>query len=146
MLWEYIAFYWKVWPLLCGSKYFHQNIGFSLQGLFVTFHYKKFYVELLFQIILFSLGFFPFGEVVCYVISLMQPTSIYASSFTLIAISIERYSISFLIHFIWFFFCTGLTVSGIQIMMVDIETTLLYLTMDFRFSTSTWINLACFNI
>ena len=42
------------------------------------------------QIILFSLGYFPFGRVFCYIISLMQPTSVYTSSFTLIAISVER--------------------------------------------------------
>ena len=46
-----------------------------------------------FQIILFSLGYFPFGQVCCYVISLMQPTSIYSGSYTLVAISIERYNV-----------------------------------------------------
>jgi len=43
------------------------------------------------QIILFSLGYFPFGQECCYVISLMQPASIYSGSYTLVAISIERY-------------------------------------------------------
>ena len=42
------------------------------------------------QTILFGLGYFPFGEVICYIISLMQPSSIYSSSFTLVAISMER--------------------------------------------------------
>ena len=67
-----------------------------------------------FQIILFILGYFPFGAVCCYVISLMQvlsklfcvfinfecilqPCSIYASSFTLVAISIERLDLKFII-------------------------------------------------
>lgn len=43
------------------------------------------------QAVLLYLGYFPFGSVGCLIIAIVQPVTIFGSSFTLVVISIERY-------------------------------------------------------